>query len=236
MSTQSTAYSLVAVSAFIKKYGSSSAMQAECFVNGKKVDMKGGGALTQIPLDYKSSNGNFSIKNNGKGVLYVRVTNRGKPAVGTETEASQNLVSTVTYRDMAGQEIDPSALQQGTDLMMEVVVKNPGMQGNYKNMALISYIPSGWEIHNTRLDDNESTLKNSAYTYQDIRDDRVFTYFDLNASESKKFTILLNSSYAGKYYLPGVNIEAMYDNSVYSRKKGQWIQVVKQTQAGVAAK
>jgi len=236
MSTQTTAYSLVAVSAFIKRYGGSSAMQAECFVNGKKVDMKGGGALTQIPLDYRSSNGNFSIKNNGKGVLYVRVTNRGKPAVGSETEASQNLVSTVTYRDMAGQEINPTELQQGTDFMMEVVVKNPGMQGNYKNMALISYIPSGWEIHNSRLDDNEETLKNSAYTYQDIRDDRVLTYFDLNANESKKFSILLNSSYAGKYYLPGVNIEAMYDNSVYSRKKGQWIKVVKQAEQKVAGK
>jgi uncharacterized protein YfaS (alpha-2-macroglobulin family) len=86
------------------------------------------------------------------------------------------------------------------------------------------------------LDENESTLKNSAYTYQDIRDDRVFTYFDLNANESKKFTLLLNASYAGKYYLPGANIEAMYDNSVYARKKGQWIKVVKQGEPSVAGK
>ena len=236
MSTQSTAYSLIAVSAFIKKFGGASAMQAECLVNGKKADIKGNSALTQIPLDFKSSTGNFSIKNNGKGVLYVRVINRGKPAIGEETESSQNLSATVTYRDLAGAEINPSELQQGTDFMMEVVVKNPGMQGNYKNMALISYIPSGWEIHNTRLDENESTLKNSAYTYQDIRDDRVFTYFDLNANESKKFTLLLNASYAGKYYLPGANIEAMYDNSVYARKKGQWIKVVKQGEPSVAGK
>jgi len=236
MSTQSTAYSLIAVSAFIKKFGGASAMQAECLVNGKKADIKGNSALTQIPLDFKSSTGNFSIKNNGKGVLYVRVINRGKPAIGEETESSQNLSATVTYRDLAGAEINPSELQQGTDFMMEVVVKNPGIQGNYKNMALISYIPSGWEIHNTRLDENESTLKNSAYTYQDIRDDRVFTYFDLNANESKKFTLLLNSSYAGKYYLPGANIEAMYDNSVYARKKGQWIKVVKQGEPSVAGK
>ena len=236
MSTQSTAYSLIAVAAFIKKFGGASAMQAECLVNGKKADIKGNSALTQIPLDFKSAGGSFSIKNNGKGVLYVRVINRGKPAIGTETESSQNLNTTVTYRDLAGAEINPTELQQGTDFMMEVLVKNPGMQGNYKNMALISYIPSGWEIHNTRLDDNESTLKNSAYTYQDIRDDRVFTYFDLNANETKKFTLLLNSSYAGKYYLPGVNIEAMYDNSVYARKKGQWIKVVKQTTQSVAGK
>lgn len=236
MSTQSTAYSLVAVSAFIKKFGGASAMQAECSVNGKKVDIKGNSALTQIPLDYKTLSGNFSIKNNGKGVLYVRLTNRGKPAVGTETEAAQNLVATVTYRDLSGQEINPTDLQQGTDLMMDIVVKNPGMQGNYKNLALSTYIPSGWEIHNTRLDDNESTLKNSAYTYQDIRDDRVFTYFDLFANETKKFTLLLNASYAGRYYLPGANIEAMYDNSIYARKKGQWINVNKQGEQKVAGK
>src|SRR5690606_40807988 len=66
----------------------------------------------------------------------------------------------------------------------------------------------GWEIHNARMDENESALKNSAFTYQDIRDDRVYTYFDLHTNESKTFTLLLNAAYEGKYYLPAVNIES----------------------------
>jgi uncharacterized protein YfaS (alpha-2-macroglobulin family) len=51
-------------------------------------------------------------------------------------------------------------------------------------------------------------------TYQDIRDDRVYSYFDLGAGAIKTFKVLLNASYNGTYYLPGVNCEAMYDNSV----------------------
>ncbi|MDZ7648948.1 MAG: hypothetical protein U5K54_18245, partial [Cytophagales bacterium] len=64
-------------------------------------------------------------------------------------------------------------------------------------------------------------------TYQDIRDDRVHTYFDLNANQRKTFKVMLTASYAGSYYLPAVSGEAMYDNSVYARKKGKVVEVVK---------
>jgi uncharacterized protein YfaS (alpha-2-macroglobulin family) len=86
------------------------------------------------------------------------------------------------------------------------------------------------------MDENEAALKNSEYTYQDIKDDKVLTYFDLNTNESKTFNIMLNASYEGRYYLPAINVEAMYDNSIYARTKGQWIKVVKQKEEKVAGK
>ena len=63
--------------------------------------------------------------------------------------------------------------------------------------------------------------------YMDIRDDRVYSYFDLNKYKTKRFRILLNASYLGKFYLPTVYCEAMYDNEINSRKGGKWIEVVK---------
>jgi len=136
---------------------------------------------------------------------------------------------------MSGTPIDPSELVQGTNFMVSVTVKNLGAAGEVKNVALSNYIPSGWEIHNARLDDNEAVLKNSSYTYQDIRDDRVQTYFDLGRNETKTFNIMVNASYEGRFYLPGIYVEAMYDNTVYARTKGQWVRVVK-TASAVAAK
>lgn len=62
--------------------------------------------------------------------------------------------------------------------------------------------------------------------YQDIRDDRVYTYFNLMRGERKTFVVQLNAAYAGRYYLPGYYCEAMYDNSVSAMKKGQWIEIV----------
>jgi uncharacterized protein YfaS (alpha-2-macroglobulin family) len=55
--------------------------------------------------------------------------------------------------------------------------------------------------------------------------------FDLNQqskkSETKTFTILLNAGYLGTYYLPGIQVEAMYDNDYLVRTKGRWLEVVK---------
>ena len=228
LSTQTTAFGLVAVSEFIKKFGGSSAMQANVEVNGKDVKIKGASAIVQVPIDFRNTTTeSFSIENNGKGMLYVRLVNRGKPPIGEEKEMNENITTTVMYKDMAGNQINPDELTQGTNFMISVTVKNLGLVGEVKNLALMNYVPSGWEIHNARMDENESVLKNSVFTYQDVKDDKVLTYFDLNANETKMFNVLLNASYEGRYYLPSVNTEAMYDNSIYARTKGQWIKVIK---------
>jgi len=38
---------------------------------------------------------------------------------------------------------------------------------------------------------------------------------------------MLNASYLGTYYLPGIQVEAMYDNDYLVRTKGKWITVDK---------
>ena len=63
-------------------------------------------------------------------------------------------------------------------------------------------------------------------SYMDTRDDRTHFYFDLEAKKSKTFTVKLNASYLGDYYLPGAQVEAMYDNNYNARNKGQWVKVV----------
>ncbi len=93
-----------------------------------------------------------------------------------------------------------------------------------KDIALTQIFPSGWEIVNTRFTDFGTTTKSEA-RYTDIRDDRVNFYFDLNQRrnkiETKTFTVLLNAAYLGKYYLPGIQVEAMYDNDYLVRTKGK---------------
>jgi alpha-2-macroglobulin len=136
---------------------------------------------------------------------------------------------------MQGAPLAVDELPQGRDFVMQVTVKNMGLVGEIQNLALSAYIPSGWEIHNSRMDEGAPAGSNN-FTYQDIRDDRVLTYFDLRNTETKTINIQLNSAYEGKYYLPAVNCEAMYDASVFARNKGQWINVVKRTNTGVATK
>ncbi|GAW90257.1 membrane protein [Flavobacterium psychrophilum] len=87
-------------------------------------------------------------------------------------------------------------------------------------------LPSGFEIVNTRFTDFGDATNNVA-DHIDIRDDRTNFYFPLGSGETKTFRVLVNASYLGTYYLPGLQCEAMYDNTFLARTKGFWVEVVK---------
>jgi uncharacterized protein YfaS (alpha-2-macroglobulin family) len=161
------------------------------------------------------------------GALYVRVVTEGTPARGNEEDAASNLIVDVVYTSEKGVVIDPSSLEQGQEFIAEVTVTHPGARDAYYNMALSQVFPSGWEINNARITDDQSEATSSNFTYQDIRDDRVYTFFTLWTGKTKVFRVSLTATYAGKYYLPATNCEAMYDKSIYARKKGKVVEVVK---------
>jgi alpha-2-macroglobulin len=98
------------------------------------------------------------------------------------------------------------------------------LRGDLQELALAHLFASGWEIHNERLDTFRRSTP-SPFEYQDIRDDRVYTYFGLKAGETKTVEVMVNASYLGRYYLPMVSVEAMYDASLNARVRGQWVQV-----------
>ena len=133
----------------------------------------------------------------------------------------------ILYKNTKGETIDPTSIAQGTDFVAEVTVQNPGSLGKYyKDMALSQVFPSGWEIHNARMG-SLSYGSSSLCDYQDIRDDRVYTYFGLAKTQSVTYRIQLHAAYIGKYYLPSTVCEAMYDNSISAQEGGKWVDVVK---------
>ncbi len=183
--------------------------------------------LVQHDLGIKDAKScNIKVVNRGNSVLFARVILEGIPITGDQTSAENDLRMKIEYKDMEGNHMNPVKIEQGTDFIANVTVTNPGYRGYYKEMALTQIFPSGWEIHNTRLDEHQNVNITFLPKYQDIRDDRVYTYFDLKPGETKMFTILLNASYLGRFYLPTVSCEAMYDNTINSRQHGQWIKVV----------
>ena len=227
MSTQTVAWCLKSVGTFAgsEKKGP---IKFTYTYNGKTLEAQTDLTIAQVqlPVDGVKSRA-VSVVSSSKGTLFVRLITDGTPARGTEEEAENNLTVNVAYTDTDGGTIDPAHLEQGTEFIATVTVTNPGMRGPYENLALNQIFPSGWEINNLRLDEAEDRLKSDKPTYQDIRDDRVYTYFDLKAGQHKTFRVLLTASYGGTYYLPAVSCEAMYDHSIYSRKKGMEVEVTK---------
>jgi len=227
-STQTTAYSLIAMSKFLGKGITSKQLKYSYQINAEKaIFVTTPNTISQIDIPVKSlSNNLINIVNSSGGLLYARIIMEGIPPVGDQTDDNNNLQLSVIYKTTDGKEIDPVSLEQGIDFIAEVEITNPSFIDDYRQMALTQIFPSGWEIINSRMIESGSAVESSVPTYQDIRDDRVYTYFDLDKGKTKIFRILLNASYVGKYYLPTVSCEAMYDASISSRKAGMWINVV----------
>jgi hypothetical protein len=228
MSTQEVAFSLKAVAAFAVN-DKKTPIKFDYVLNGKTVNANTDLAVMQIPIPIKATEKqSVRVANTGSASLFTRVIMEGTPARGQEEDEAKNLSVSVRYTDTNGNAIDVSRLEQGTEFVAEVTVTHPGIRSTYENLALAQVFPSGWEINNLRLAEGASEfVASDAYTYQDIRDDRVYTYLDLYRAGKRTYRVLLTAAYAGTFYLPAVSCEAMYDNSIYARKKGQVVEVVK---------
>ncbi|WP_148898750.1 alpha-2-macroglobulin family protein [Fodinibius salinus] len=228
MSTQTTAYSLIGIARFLKIAKGTEEIDLQYNISGAgRGSVQSTAPVSQVPFDIEGNRKQqVQATNNSEGVVFARLIQQGTPAAGKTTAASNNLVQKVKYLNLDGEELNPARLPQGTDIIAEVTVRNPGTRGNHKNLALTQIFPSGWEIRNTRMDKTTFKKPTSEPDYQDIRDDRVYTYFDLPAGKSKTFRTMLNISYTGKYYLPTVSTSAMYDETVSARTPGQWVKVV----------
>ncbi len=228
MSTQETAMSLRAAALFAGAERRGEMKFDYRLANGEMKSASTGLPVSQIQVPVADANAQqIAITNKSNGVLFARLIQTGTPARGNETTESSELTMRVRYTDVAGNVVDPTTLAQGTEFVARVTVRHPGTRGRYENLALSQVFPPGWEIGNLRLTDDESATGAADFSYQDIRDDRVYTYFDLNPFDEKTFNVLLTATYTGEYYLAAVNCETMYDPGVYARVKGQVVSVVK---------
>ena len=230
-STQTTAYSLIAIAKYCGKNASASKIIANGTVDGKNVDINSASYIKQLPILFAKGSSNVVINNKGNNILYVRLIIQGQPLAGDSIKITNNpaiLNMSVSYVTQNGTAIDISKLTQGTDFVAKVTITNPGKRGYYSQMALSQIFPSGWEILNARMFDGEGAFKSSSSTYQDIRDDRVYTYFNIGPNQTYTYYIQLNASYLGRFFLPGTYCEAMYDNSITSSVNGKWVEVVNQ--------
>ena len=230
-STQTTAYALIAIAKFCGTNQSSNKIIVSGTLNGKAININSVSYFAQMPVDVANGKASLSLKNSGANVLYVRLISEGQPLAGDSLRVNNDpsiLKMQVSYLSRNLKVLDVNRLPQGTDFIAKVTLTNPGKRGNYERMALTQIFPGGWEILNTRMQDGEGSFLSSASEYQDIRDDRVYTYFSLGKNVTRTYYIQLNAAYLGRYFLPGTYAGAMYDNSVNAGVSGKWVEVIKE--------
>ena len=226
--TQSVAYGLMSMAKFAGKSQASDKFTFNYDMNGKSGNFTSSSPIAQINLPTNAAN-KLVIKNTSKTQLFVRVILRGQPVVGQTNEQAiaSNVNMFIQYKTLKGEPINPQSIRQGTDFVAEITVSNPGTLGkNYKEMAIAQVFPSGWEILNSRMEKVAGYTNTSIPRYQDIRDDRVNTFFELPLGKSHTYRVQLNAAYVGRFYLPSQLCEAMYDNTITARQPGTWVEVV----------
>ncbi len=209
--TQSTAFAIMALARLSDQQSGS--LNFSWTMNGKKQPaVKSAKVLYTLPVETKKADeGTVTLRNNGDGTLYANVVSRLQLTNDTLPEVARRIRLTVSYTDMKGSPMAVDKVKQGTDFYAVVTVANLSAAETLNSLALTHIVPSGWEIY----DEHQS----GAFTYQDVRDDRVLTYFSLNPSQTKRFVIRLQANYVGDYILPAVQCEDMYDTSVLARSR-----------------
>jgi uncharacterized protein YfaS (alpha-2-macroglobulin family) len=247
-STHTTAYGLLAISKYVTgQYVSSNSpiySFERRFASISKSERSDVPVYSAVLGSIPDAGAPLTIVNTSKGTLFVRAIARGIAPPGESNATASGLALDVEYADKEGKVLDVSKLTSGTDLIARITVRN-NEPFEVKNIALTQLVAAGWEVMNDRLDNVQTQGERPGdakrFTddwyfdlyrqgrekteYLDIRDDRVYRFFALQAGERVTFVTRVNAAYMGKFWLPGVQVEAMYDAARNARTAGQWVQV-----------
>ncbi len=209
--TQSTAFAIMALARMSEKQSGS--LNFSWTMNGKKQSaVKSAKVLYTLPVETKKSGqGILTVRNAGDGTLYANVVSRVQLTNDTLPEIANKVRLAVTYADASRHQMSIDQVKQGTDFYAIVSVTNLSAAESLNSLALTHILPSGWEIYDEH--------QKGDFTYRDVRDDRVLTYFSLLPSQTKHFVVRLQANYVGNYILPAVQCEDMYDATVTARSR-----------------
>ncbi len=223
--TQGIAYALMVLQKFYSK-SEKAGLNGDITFNGKKIPFTSTKKilLQELSLDQNNTKQNVRISNTTKGKMYVRMNYTGKDEVSKSISpiVNKHVNLNIRFTDAQGKQIDIKNAKQGSTIIAKIDITNNGsFYGRIDNLALNFIVPAGWEINNERLAGIDK--KTNGITYQDIKDDRVLSYFNLHKNISVQ--IPLTATYAGKFYFPPVSCEAMYNNEIFSMTGSQYVTV-----------
>jgi uncharacterized protein YfaS (alpha-2-macroglobulin family) len=172
----------------------------------------------------------LDLKEKAEGKLYLIVNSDGVRAGSQPQTGGQGLALSRVYRKLDGTPINPGDAVNLADMVyVEVQLRNNTGE-RVQNIALVDRLPAGWEIENARLGRGGSvswanTEEQWAADYVNIRDDRMEVFGSLEKGESKKVVYAVRAVTAGKFTLPPVEAEAMYDPRIWAREPGTQVEV-----------
>ncbi|HEY0195155.1 MAG TPA: hypothetical protein VGC42_28770, partial [Kofleriaceae bacterium] len=158
--------------------------------------------------------------------MWLVVNSSGVRPGGDYKVGGNGLTVTRTYHDVEGAVIDPAqgSIKLGDLLFVEVDLTNTS-SAEIQNIALVDRLPAGYEIENPRLGRSvpaDWVDPNMAWQtdFMNMRDDHLEAFGTMPAKTVRRVIYTVRAVTSGKFTIPPVEAEAMYDASLWARAKG----------------
>ncbi len=158
--------------------------------------------------------------------LWLVIASEGTRPNGVYKEGAEGLKVGRTYRNLDGTEVNlaDGSLKLGDLVFVELTLANTSGAA-IQNIALVDRLPAGFEIENPRLGRSIKAdwIKDEdqwSADFMNLRDDHLEMFGSLPGSTAKTIIYTVRVVTAGKFTVPPIDAEAMYDPTLWGREKG----------------
>jgi uncharacterized protein YfaS (alpha-2-macroglobulin family) len=160
------------------------------------------------------------LRDTGDATMYYHVMAEGTRLEAEKGAVSNGLTLSREYRDEEGKEVNLGSVTQGQIVVVTLKLK---AAKRLDNVVIVDLLPAGFEVDNPRLSSRGSLGFEPACSldpaYRDFRDDRVLLFTRAFEGE-QTFSYSVRAVTPGRYVVPSLLAEAMYDPDVFGRSGG----------------
>ena len=150
------------------------------------------------------------------GAAFYSLTTRGVPSDAAYQPESAGLEVERVFLDRDGNPQNLDTVRQGDLIVIRTRVRS--VAGPVQNVVVSNLLPSGLEVENPRLDTTETlpwiASAGKKPDHVDLRDDRILMFLDLPANAWQSAYALVRAVTPGRFRLPPIQAEAMYDGAL----------------------
>ena len=220
--TQELVWSVTGLGKFVA--GGASNYDADLVVDGSKRKPQAKQSwIVNRATEKKNVTLNISKKADGK--LYAIIASEGILQAADFKTGGEGIDISRNYKKSDGSQLNTeSGISLAGIIYTELVIRNKTGE-RIDNIALVDRFPAGWEIENPRLGRGTTaefidTEQIWAADYMNIRDDRIEVFGALKPYETRKVYYASRAVLGGRFAIPPVEAEAMYDPRIWAREVG----------------
>ena len=178
--------------------------------------------------DVARNNQQLTMRSGGSD-SYVIISTEGVKNNGAYTYGGEGLKISRVYKTPDNKMVDWNNHHLGDEVVVVLTVQNKS-GSELNELALVDHIPAGWEIQNPAFgrggDFTDFYDENQWQTdYTDVQDSEIRAFGDIDRNKSIQFVYSIRATSAGSFFVPPVEIEAMYDHKIWARETGMNIEV-----------